>query len=190
MTERTIEIVALVGSLRRASVNRQLALVAADHAPVGVHVTVVDDLGVLPFYSEDIDPSTDPGAAAVDEHVQRLRDVVGSADAVLVVTPEYNGTIPAALKNAIDWLSRPYGQGAVSGKPVGVIGAALGRYAGTWSRQDTRKSVGIAGGRVIEDIEVGVQTSVLGEDGVLDADIVDQVTEAVRLLADEVSALV
>ncbi len=190
MTQGTTEIVALVGSLRRASINRRLAQVAADNAPSGVHITVVDDLGLLPFYSEDVDPSTSPDVSEVDANVQRLRDAVTAADAVLVVTPEHNGTIPAALKNAIDWLSRPYGKGAISAKPVGVIGAALGRYAGTWSREDTRKSIGIAGGRVVEDVEVGVQSSALGESGEFDAETVEQVTVAVRRLADEVSALV
>ncbi|NED60001.1 NAD(P)H-dependent oxidoreductase, partial [Streptomyces sp. SID10244] len=119
--------------------------------------------------------------------VATLRETVGAADAVLLVTPEYNGTIPAVLKNAIDWLSRPYGAGAVSGKPIGVIGAALGRFAGTWSREDTRKSVGVAGGRVIEDVEVGVQTSTLGEHGVAAAEVVEQVVVAVNRLVDEVT---
>ena len=75
---------------------------------------------------------------------------------VLVVTPEYNGTIPAVLKNAIDWLSRPYGAGALNGKPLAVIGSALGQYGGVWAHDDTRKSFGIAGARVIEDITVSV----------------------------------
>lgn len=186
-TGRAIEIVALVGSLREASINRKLAHVAAETAPQGVTVTVVDGIGELPFYNEDIDPGSTPSAPALPASVVALRQHVAAADAVLVVTPEYNGTIPAALKNAIDWLSRPYGNGAISGKPVGVIGAALGRYAGTWSREDTRKSIGIAGGRVIEDVEVGVQTSTLGDDGVASAEIAEQVATAVTRLVDEVA---
>ena len=186
MSERNVEIAALVGSLRTGSINRQLAQVAVDNAPQGVRVTIVEGLGELPFYSEDHDPSIEQGAT-LPAGVAALRESVGAVDAVLLITPEYNGTIPAVLKNAIDWLSRPYGAGAVSGKPVGVIGAALGRYAGTWSREDTRKSVGIAGGRVIEDVEVGVQTSTLGEQGVADPDLVGQVVAAVNRLVDEVT---
>ena len=75
---------------------------------------------------------------------------------MLAVTPEYNGTIPAVLKNAIDWLSRPYGAGALNGKPLAVIGSALGRYGGVWAHDDTRKSFGIAGAKVIDDITVSV----------------------------------
>lgn len=185
MTDRVIELIALVGSLREASINRRLAQLAAEKAPEGVHVTVVDTLGTLPFYSEDDDPST-AADAELNSGVAQLRGVVGGAGGVLIVTPEYNGTIPAALKNAIDWLSRPYGTGALQGKPVGVIGAALGCYAGTWSREDTRKSVGIAG-RVIEDVEFGIQTSALGDAGIEDPALVEQLVAAVNRLVDEVT---
>ncbi|GAC66404.1 NAD(P)H-dependent oxidoreductase [Gordonia soli] len=186
MSDRAIQIAALVGSLRKGSINRQLAQVAADNAPDGVQITIIDDLGTLPFYSEDTDHAPDSTEGVLDAGVGRLRGRVADADAVLLVTPEYNGTIPAALKNAIDWLSRPYGDGAISGKPVGVIGAALGQYAGTWSREDTRKSAGVAGGRVVEDIDVGIQSSTLGEAGVTDPAVVEQVVAAVERLAREV----
>ncbi|MFW0792597.1 NAD(P)H-dependent oxidoreductase [Gordonia sp. CPCC 205515] len=181
MTERTVQIAVLVGSLRKASINRELAQVAIDNAPAGVTVRIVDGLAALPFYNEDDDQG------AVHQGVATVRDEIAAADAVLLVTPEYNGTLPAVLKNAIDWLSRPYGAGAMTGKPVGVIGAALGQYAGTWSRQDTRKSVGIAGGRVIEDVEVGIATATLGEHGVSDPAVVEQVVAAVERLVSEVA---
>ncbi len=189
MSERNVEIVALVGSLRRESINRGLAQLAADKAPAGITVTVVDGLGRLAFYSEDDAPSIESGATLPDG-VTGLREAVAAADAVLLVTPEYNGTMPAVLKNAIDWLSRPYGAGALSGKPVGVIGAALGRFAGTWSREDTRKSVKIAGGHVVEEVEFGLQTSSMSDDGLADAELVTGVVDAVRRLADEVSVSV
>ncbi|MGW0036550.1 NAD(P)H-dependent oxidoreductase [Gordonia sp. NPDC003376] len=178
MTDSTVDIVALVGSLRQASINRRLAQAAADNAPEGVTVTLVEGLEKLPFYSEDIDPG--PAAAA------ELRERVGAADAVLIFTPEYNGSTPAVLKNAIDWLSRPYGTGAIKDKPVGVVSAALGQYAGTWSREDTRKSVGIAGGRVVEDIDFGLRTAEIA-DGVLPGDVVDGVRSAVSVLASQVA---
>ncbi|MBD0023150.1 FMN reductase [Gordonia pseudamarae] len=187
---RPAKVVALVGSLRQASVNRQLAQVAADNAPDGVRVSVIDTLGALPFYNEDTDPSVNPAAGEVDAQVAGLRTVVADADAVLIVTPEHNGSIPAALKNAIDWLSRPYGTGAIKGKPVGVIGAALGQYAGTWSRTETRKSVGIAGGQVVEEVEVGINSSKLGEQGVSAPEVVEQVVGAVTRLTGEVAAAV
>ncbi|MEE4024805.1 NAD(P)H-dependent oxidoreductase [Gordonia sp. PKS22-38] len=186
MTERNVEIVALVGSLRRESINRRLAQLAADKAPEGTSVTIVEGLGKLAFYSEDDDPSVESGAA-LPAGVAELREAVAAADAVLLVTPEYNGTMPAVLKNAIDWLSRPFGAGALSGKPVGVIGAALGRYAGTWSREDTRKSVKIAGGHVVEEVEFGIQSANLTDDGFADPDVVAGVLGALGRLLDEVS---
>ena len=71
---------------------------------------------------------------------EALRAAAADADAVLAITPEYNGTIPAVLKNAIDWLSRPFGASAIKGKPVAVIGTALGQYGGVWAHDETRKS--------------------------------------------------
>ncbi|GAA4676410.1 NADPH-dependent FMN reductase [Gordonia humi] len=180
-----LNIAVLVGSLRAASVNRQLAEIALANLPEGVNASIVEGLGELPFYNEDIDVEGSVPAAVVP-----VREAVAGVDAVLLVTPEYNGTLPAVLKNAIDWLSRPYGAGALSGKPVGVIGAAMGQYAGTWSRQDTRKSVGIAGARVVEDVEIGIATLQLDEAGVHTDAIVGQVTEAVRVLADSVAVTV
>ncbi len=120
-------VLSLVGSLRAGSVNRQVAETAAAVAPEGVEVTIFEGLGDLPFYNEDIDV---PGAsiAGVDE----LRAAAAQADALLLVTPEYNGTVPAVLKNAIDWLSRPYGAGAVKDKPVAVISASPSPNAAKW----------------------------------------------------------
>lgn len=181
MPDNNISVAVLVGSLRAASINRQLAQVALENLPDGVSASIVDGLGDLAFYNEEIDVD-----GALPARVQRMRDEVGAADAVLLVTPEYNGTLPAVLKNAIDWLSRPYGAGAMVGKPVGVIGAAMGQYGGAWSRQDARKSVGIAGGRVVEEVEVGVVSAKLDDAGVRTDEITAQVTEAVRVLVDSV----
>src|ERR1044072_3159749 len=119
-----VNVLALVGSLRAASINRQLAELAAETAPHGVKVTVFDGLGELPFYNEDIDNEDAPAT------VVALRKAAAEADAALVVTPEYNGSIPGVLKNAIDWLSRPFGNSALKGKPLAVIGSALGQYGG------------------------------------------------------------
>lgn len=78
-----------------------------------------------------------------------------------MVTPEYNGSIPGVLKNAIDWLSRPYGNGALKDKPLAVVGAALGQYGGVWAHDETRKSFGIAGPRVVEDLDLSLPTQSL-----------------------------
>ena len=149
-----IKVLVLVGSLRGASVNRQLAELAVESAPDGVRVQLFDRLGELPFYNEDIDNES------VAESVVALREVAGDADAALVITPEYNGSIPGVLKNAIDWLSRPFGNGALKDKPMAVVGAALGQYGGVWAHDETRKSFGIAGPRVVEDLKLSLRTTV------------------------------
>ena len=154
MAELTI--LTLVGSLRAGSVNRQLAEVAADVAPDGVRLQIYDGLDRLPFYNEDLDTPQPP------ESVAALRAAAAAADAALVVTPEYNGSIPGVLKNAIDWLSRPYGASDLQGKPLVVIGAAAGRYGGSWAHDETRKSFGIAGPRVIESITLSLPIKTLG----------------------------
>ena len=167
----------LVGSLRADSVNRRLAEVLRDHAPDGVTLDLVDGLGELPFYNEDLDHGTDvPQAAAA------LRERVAGADRVLAVTPEYNGTMPAVLNNAIDWLSRPYGQGAIVGKPFGVVGTTPTPYGGKWSHADAVRSAGIAGAVVVEDVTVSqssIDVDVLG-----DPEVLGKLHNAVALLVD------
>ncbi|MCV7169840.1 NAD(P)H-dependent oxidoreductase [Mycobacterium manitobense] len=145
-----IKVIVLVGSLRAASINRQIAELAVEAAPQGVTLELFDRLGELPFYNEDIDNDD------VVEPVVALRRAAAEADAALVVTPEYNGSIPGVLKNAIDWLSRPFGDSALKGKPLAVVGAALGQYGGVWAHDETRKSFGIAGPRVVEDLKLSI----------------------------------
>jgi NAD(P)H-dependent FMN reductase len=145
-----IKVLVLVGSLRAQSINRQLAELAVETAPEGVSLELFDRLGELPFYNEDVDKGDVP------EPVRALRAVAADADATLVVTPEYNGSIPGVLKNAIDWLSRPFGDSALKDKPLAVVGAAGGRYGGVWAHDETRKSFGVAGPRVVEELKLSV----------------------------------
>jgi len=145
-----------------------------------VTLTLFDRLGELPFYNEDLD--TDD----VGDPVRELRRHAERADAVLVVTPEYNASIPGVLKNAIDWLSRPYGKGALKGKPLAVIGASLGSYGGTWAHDETRKSFAIAGPRVVDSIKLSVPLKTLnGMHPREHAELADKVREVVTDLAAE-----
>ena len=179
MTDTTIAV--LVGSLRSDSVNRKLAELLVEQAPQGVAVSIVDGLGAIPFYNEDLDNPTDiPASAAA------LRERVGSADRVLAVTPEYNGTMPAVLNNAIDWLSRPYGAGALVGKPFGVVGATPTPYGGKWAHADTARSAGIAGAVVLEDVTVS--QSAVEVDVLNDPEVLERLQRAVRTLVDYDSA--
>jgi NAD(P)H-dependent FMN reductase len=176
-----VTVLVLVGSLRAQSVNRQLAQLAADVAPEGVTLVPFDRLGELPFYNEDIDNDD------VAEPVKALRRVAADADAALVVTPEYNGSIPGVLKNAIDWLSRPFGNGALKDKPAAVIGGSYGQYGGVWAHDETRKTLGLSGPRVIEDLKLSVPFKSLdGKHPRENAEVAAQVADVVGKLVAEV----
>jgi NAD(P)H-dependent FMN reductase len=145
-------ILALVGSLRADSYNRQLAEAAVKHAPDGIDVEIFEGLAEVPFYNEDLDRPQDVVVGAA----QALRDAVARADALLMVTPEYNGSIPAVLKNAIDWTSRPFANGAILHKPVAVVGTSGGQYGGAWALEQTRKTARIAGAQVLDDVALAI----------------------------------
>jgi len=171
----TTRIAVLVGSLRADSVNRRLAEQLRDQAPEGVELQLVDGLGELPFYNEELDAGDAPAAAV------RLREAVAGADRVLAVTPEYNGTMPAVLNNAIDWLSRPYGAGAITGKPFGVVGATPTPYGGKWAHGDAQRSAGIAGAAVVDGAVVS--QSALEVDPATDEAVLESFLDVVRALA-------
>ena len=134
-----MRILAISGSLREASYNTALARAASRARPAGVEVELYDGLGLPPY---DEDDRRRGRATAVAELRQRIDD----ADALLVVTPEYNGSIPGVLKNAIDWASRPpRGGAALWGKTVAVAGATTGQYGAIWAQQDLRRVLGVAG---------------------------------------------
>ena len=122
----------LVGSLRKQSINRKVALALAELAPANLRLNIVE-IGDLALYNEDIDV-TPPAAYST------FRDQVSSSDAVLFVTPEYNRSVPAPLKNAIDVGSRPYGKSAWSGKPGAVMSVSPGAIGGFGANQHLRQS--------------------------------------------------
>ncbi len=169
-------VLVLVGSLRADSLNRRIAEALQALAPDGVVVEIAEGLDQLPFYNEDLDGESVPAAAA------ELRARVSAADRVLAVTPEYNGTMPAVLNNAIDWLSRPYGVGAIKGKPFGVVGATPTPYGGKWAHADTARSAGIAGAIVVEDVTVS--QSALEVDVLTDPEVLARLRAAVQTLVD------
>jgi len=166
----------LVGSLRADSVNRQVAESLRHLAPEGTVIDIVEGLADLPFYNEDVDGAGVPAA------VTAVRERVAKADRVLAVTPEYNATMPAVLNNAIDWLSRPYGVGALAGKPFGVIGVTPTPYGGKWAHEDARRSVKIAGAIVVEDVDVS--QSSIDVDVLHDPQVRAKLETALRTLVD------
>jgi len=129
----TRDVAVIVGSLRKDSLNRKLALALAGLAPPALKLGIVE-IGRLPLYNQDEDANPPP---AWTDFRARIR----AADAVLFVTPEYNRSIPAPLKNAIDVGSRPYGQSAWSGKPGAVVSASPGAIGGFGANHHLRQSL-------------------------------------------------
>jgi len=124
------QIAVVVGSLRRESFNRKLADAIVKLAPAEFSFKQVQ-IGDLPLYNQDDD-------AAQAEPVKRLKAEIAAAHGVLIVTPEYNRSMPGVLKNAIDHASRPYGQSVWAGKPAGVLGASVGAIGTAMAQQHLR----------------------------------------------------
>jgi chromate reductase, NAD(P)H dehydrogenase (quinone) len=127
--ESPLRILAIAGSIRRASWNRRLLDAAAALAPEGVRVEPFD-LRDVPIYDADLD--TDE---LRPEPVRRLKQAVADADALLIATPEFNHSIPGVLQNAIDWISRPAMKSALADKPVGIMGASPGALGAARAQQ-------------------------------------------------------
>ena len=149
-----MKILAISGSLRAESYNTALARAAAGLAPDRVVVDLYEDLALLPPYDQDLDESEFGTPAAVLD----LRERIEGADALFIVTPEYNGSIPGVLKNAIDWASARHRGSSFKNKTVAIAGATTGQYGAIWAQQDLRKVLGICGARVI-DGELPVSTA-------------------------------
>ena len=155
-----LRILGISGSLRRGSHNTSLLRAAADLLPPGVELEMYEGLRELPPY--DADRDIEPADPAVAE----LREAIASADGVLIATPEFNGSLPGALKNALDWASRPFPDNAFRGKPVGVIGASTGLLGADWAQAEARKVLGIIGADVIEhELHVGQAASAFADHG-------------------------
>ena len=127
------DVAAFVGSLRKDSINRKLANALADLAPSSLQLTIIE-IGQLPLYNQDED-SNPPAAWAA------FRARLKAADAVLFVTPEYNRSVPAALKNALDVGSRPAGQNVWNGKPGAIVSASPGAIGGFGANHHLRQSL-------------------------------------------------
>jgi chromate reductase len=140
-----MKLLAISGSLRADSYNTALARAAVELAPPRVDVELYESLAEIPPYDADRDGEDAP------ERVRELRERIAVADALLIATPEYNGSVPGVLKNAIDWASRPAGPDSVLwGKTAAIMGATTGQYGAIWAQQDLRRILGIAGARVID----------------------------------------
>lgn len=151
----------LVGSLRKESFTRKIAKALVELAPEGLSLTFVE-IGHVPLYNQDED--TSPPEAWI-----ALRQTIRAADAVLFVTPEYNRSVPAALKNALDVASRPYGQSAWDGKPGAVVSVSPGAVGGFGANHHLRQSLVFLNVPAMQQPEayIGRVTSLLDESGKL-----------------------
>ena len=143
MKNRPVRILAIPGSLRTASYNRMLLQAAKRLAPSPVEVNIYEDGLHIPLFNEDSEGDLTP------ESVLELRRRIRSADAVLIASPEYNGSITGVLKNLIDWASRPYGQSAFADKPVSVVGASPSRFGALRSQETVIAILTSANARVV-----------------------------------------
>jgi chromate reductase len=178
-----MRVLGISGSLRRDSHNTKLLRAAGDLLEAeGADFVLYDGLKEVPPYDEDDDVEGGPAA------VQRLREAVAEADAVVFATPEYNSSIPGQLKNAVDWLSRPLATNVLRNKPVIVVGASAGMFGAVWAQAELKKVLGATGARVSHkaEVPVGQAHTRFDDDGRLnDEQIEEQIREAVRALVAE-----
>ena len=139
----------LVGSLAKASINRKLATALAKLAPPELALEEIP-IGELPLYSYDYDSD-------YPEVARRFKQAIADVDAVLFVTPEYNRSIPGALKNAIDWASRPWGQNSFARMPSGVIGTSPGSIGTAVAQQQLRSVLCFCNSPLMNTVEAYVQ---------------------------------
>ena len=176
-----MRILAVSGSLREDSFNTSLLRAAIEAAPESVELELWQGIGELPFYDQDLDGEDAP------ESVRRLREDWAAADAILFSTPEYNGSVPGGLKNAIDWASRPRQAAVLRNKTVAVVGASTGQFGALWAQQDLKRILGVAGARVVgTEIPVGRAEERFDSEGrLLDGEIFDQLRLHLTTLASE-----
>ena len=179
-----MRILGISGSLRRDSHNTSLLRAAARSLPSGVDLELFDGLGDLPHYNADLDDDLAPQA------VVHLREAIAGADGVLIATPEFNGSIPGVLKNALDWASRPFPDNALRGMPVAVVGASTGLFGAVWAQADVRKVLETIGADVIDsELPVGQAHIAFGDHGHLaDAGMRDALQGLVAVLATRAGA--
>jgi len=157
-----------VGSLSSTSINRELSKALIKLAPPDLEFTEIP-IGNLPLYSQDYDANYPPEATA-------LKDAIAAVQAILFVTPEYNRSIPGALKNAIDWASRPWGRNSFDHIPAGVIGASPGSIGTAVGQQSLRAVLGFCNARQMTAPEAYIQYSAETFPG--DGEVANETTKA------------
>ena len=153
-----MRILGISGSLRRGSRNRTLLRAARAELPTGVDLVEWDELASLPAFNQDLESTPPPTVGA-------FLGFVAAADALLIATPEYNASVPGALKNALDWASRPFPENVLKQKPSLVIGASTGLFGAVWAQAEVRKTLAASGATVLD-----TELAVAAADGAFRAD--------------------
>jgi len=179
-----VRVLAISGSLRADSNNTSLLRALREGVPAGIDIEVWDGLKAIPPYDADDDVVPGP------PDVEAFRELVREVDAVFFATPEYNSSVPGALKNALDWASRPLATNSFRNKPVAVISSSAGAFGGVWAAAELRKVLGAMGARVTEaELAVGHAAEKFGDDGRLaDDDVRQGLSDALATLVAEVPA--
>ena len=165
-----MKIAIFVGSLQKKSFNKMLAKNLESVKPAGMEFQYID-LN-MPLFNQDLE-------ADYPTEVQAQKDIVKNADGVLFVTPEYNRSLPGVLKNAMDWIARPYGTSAFAGKPAGVVGAGLHHVSGAIAQADLRHIAAFLDMRVMNQPEVHINSAAerFDEEGNMSEDDMRRLTE-------------
>src|ERR1700709_2586080 len=179
-----MRILGISGSLRRGSHNRKLLRAAGTLLPPGAELVEWDGLAGLPAFDEDLE-NTPPAP------VKAFFEAIEGADAILIATPEYNASLPGALKNALDWASRPFPENVLRYKPAAVIGASTGLFGAVWAQAEARKVLKASGAPVLaSELRVGVAeyACVEGEDTLADPELIQRLQDVLGDLVREVGS--
>lgn len=161
----------LVGSLRKQSINKRLALAIEKLAPPHLQFSHID-IGSLPLMNQDLE-------ATLPAEVVAFKEALAASDALLIISPEYNRSIPGPLKNAIDWASRPRGQNSVGGKPAAIGGTSIGPLSTAAAQQHLRNVLSVLDVHVMSQPELYLHftADLIAEDGSVSADSTRQFLE-------------
>jgi chromate reductase, NAD(P)H dehydrogenase (quinone) len=181
-----VRVLAISGSLRSGSYNTALLRALREEAPADVEIELWQGLKGIPPYDSDDDVVPGP------EAVEAFRELVREVDAVFFATPEYNSSVPGALKNALDWASRPIATNSFRNKPVAVISSSAGAFGGVWAAADLRKVLGAMGARVTAaELAVGHSHEKFDDDGhLIDHDVRQGLRDALQTLVAEVPSAI
>jgi chromate reductase, NAD(P)H dehydrogenase (quinone) len=185
MADGTLNVISICGSLRKASYNAALVRALPALAPADMAIAPAPAWEKFPVYNADIQNST-----GFPADVTAWADAIRAADGVIIVSPEYNWSIPGGLKNAIDWASRPRLEGVLRNKTVAVVGASTGQFGALWAQQDLKRILGIAGARVVgTEIPVARAHERFDDEGrLLDGEVFEQLRLHLTTLASEAVA--